>query len=248
MDRKDTELIAIRKRSQFKFLQVLSMTCSCAMCPSFQYFLLLPYETVTLHSQTIFIQPFITIIKHMHEQKINSKRQRSQKPGFERLIFIFLSCLLFFYAALFFLLGKIERDMPFLSDCASLWCFSGLLFCIRPAQSHAQPWQSSQWITQTHVNTSTEPPTTPENAPAKCTMNVTCFNKCSQRAMARLNQQEQLLYHDISVNNTSRFINQVMAVLKLDRMYYCPLIMSMKCGVWSQQQYIQLDFQNIDNN
>lgn len=45
-----------------------------------------------------------------------------------------------------------------------------------------------------YPDTLTEPPTTPANAPAKCTMNVTCFNKCSQRAMPRLNQQEQLLY------------------------------------------------------
>lgn len=93
-------------------------------------FLLFPLKTVALPSQTIFIQHFITIIKHMHEKKINSKRQRSQKPGFARLIFIFLSCLLFFYVALFFSLREMERDMPFLSACASLWCFSGLLFCM----------------------------------------------------------------------------------------------------------------------
>lgn len=85
-----------------------------------------------------FTQHFITIIKHMHgKKKINSKRQRSQNPGFERLIFIFLSCLLFFYVALFFSLREMERDMPFLPACASLWCFSGLLFCMGPAQSHA---------------------------------------------------------------------------------------------------------------
>lgn len=40
--------------------------------------------------------------KHAWKKKINSKRQRSQNPGFEGLIFIFLSCLLFFYVALFF--------------------------------------------------------------------------------------------------------------------------------------------------
>lgn len=29
-----------------------------------------------------------------------------------------------------FAFGEIESDMPFLSACASLWCFSGLLFCV----------------------------------------------------------------------------------------------------------------------
>ncbi|MEQ2281336.1 hypothetical protein AMECASPLE_029155 [Ameca splendens] len=71
-------------------------------------------------------------------KKINSKRQHSQKPGFERLIFIFHSCSLFFYVALFFSLREMERDMPFLPAFASLWCFSGLLYCMCPAQSHAQ--------------------------------------------------------------------------------------------------------------
>lgn len=141
--------------------------------PLLPIFLVFPLKTVALPSQTIFIQRFITIIKHMHEKKINSKRQHSQKPGFGRLIFIFLSCLLFFYVALFFSLREMERDMPFLSACASLWCFSGLFFCMGPAQSRAQAQRSSRWITQTHVNTSTEPPTTPEKHP--CQVQHECY-------------------------------------------------------------------------
>lgn len=141
--------------------------------PLLPIFLVFPLKTVALPSQTIFIQRFITIIKHMHEKKINSKRQHRQKPGFGRLIFIFLSCLLFFYVALFFSLREMERDMPFLSACASLWCFSGLFFCMGPAQSRAQAQRSSRWITQTHVNTSTEPPTTPEKHP--CQVQHECY-------------------------------------------------------------------------
>lgn len=117
-------------------------------------------KAVAFLSQTIFIQHYITIIKHMHGEKINSKRQHSQKPGFERLIFIFLSCSLFFYVALFLSLREMERDMPFLPACASLGCFSGLFFCMGPALSHAQTQWSSRWITQDHVHTSREPPTT----------------------------------------------------------------------------------------
>lgn len=96
---------------------------------------------------------------------------------------------LFFYVALFFSLREIESDMPFLLACASLWCFSGLLFCMGQAESHAQAQWSSRWITQTHVKTLIEPlKQTPLPSDVKC------FNECSQRAMPRLNLQEQLLY------------------------------------------------------
>lgn len=49
-----------------------------------------------------------------------------------------------FMFALFFSLREMERDMPFLSACASLWRFSGLLFCMGPAQSRAQAQRSSR--------------------------------------------------------------------------------------------------------
>lgn len=155
-------------KSQFSLpLCPLSLT-QCTPCPSLPFSLLL--KTVALPSHTIFTQHCITIIKHMHGKKINSKRQHSQKPGFERLIFIFLSCPLFFYVALFFLLREMERDMPFLPACASLWCFSGLFLCTRPAQSHAQASWSSRWITPAHVNKSTEPPPSTQARPSLSTL------------------------------------------------------------------------------
>ena len=111
----------------------LSMTCSCTPGPSLLFFSSFHWKPLLCHPRLFFIQHFINIIKHMHEKQINSKRQRSQKPGFVRLIFIFLSCVLFFYVTLFFSLREMERDMPFLSACASLWCFSGLFYCMEPA-------------------------------------------------------------------------------------------------------------------
>lgn len=105
-----------------KALPLVFYTFQCQPCTP-EYF----YPAFHYHNKT-----------HAWKKQINSKRQGSQKSGFGRLIFIFRSCLLVFYVALFISLGEIESDMPFLSACASLWCFSGLLFCVGQAQSHAQ--------------------------------------------------------------------------------------------------------------
>lgn len=55
------------------------MTFSCTLLPLPPIFLFFPLKTVALPSQTIFIQYFITIIKHMHEKKDKLKETAQPK-------------------------------------------------------------------------------------------------------------------------------------------------------------------------
>lgn len=111
-------------------------------------------KNVAFTCRTIFINK-----SHYHNKthaatKMNSKRQHGQNSGLERLIFIFLLCVLFFYVAPFFPLREMERDMPFLPPCALLWSFSGLFFCMAPALSNMHTsLQSSGSVLSRHVNT-----------------------------------------------------------------------------------------------
>lgn len=170
----------------------------------------------------------------MHEQKINSNRQHSQKPGFERLIFFFLSFLSSILLCFSFLvaLKNWKRHAFSFSLCLIMALFrSALLYKASPRamRRHSRAAGGLPRLTST---LQPKPPATPANAPAKCSMNVTCFNKCRRRSMPRLNQQEQLLYcADTSADNTSRSLNQVMAIIVLGRLYCFPLIISMKCRV-----------------
>ena len=141
------------------------MTFRCTLgAPPNSIFLFVPLKTVALPPQTIFIQRFITIIKHTHEKKkkkkINSKRQRGQKPGFGRLIFIFsflssiLLCLLFSFRS-----EKWKETCLFFQPVPHYGAFQVCSF----VWGRPRPSGAAGWITQTDVNTSTEPPTTPAN-------------------------------------------------------------------------------------
>ncbi len=75
MTRKKTQerTMGWRESSQFKFLYVFYQW------PLPPVFLLSPLKTVALPSQTIFIQHFITIIKHTHEKKDKLKETAQPK-------------------------------------------------------------------------------------------------------------------------------------------------------------------------
>ena len=126
------------------------MTFRCTLgAPPHSIFLFVPLKTVALPSQTIFIQRFITIIKHTHEKKkkkkINSKRQRGQKPGFGRLIFIFsflssiLLCLLFSFRS-----EKWKETCLFFQPVPHYGAFQVCSFVWGRPQSRAQTQRSSR--------------------------------------------------------------------------------------------------------
>lgn len=149
-------------------------------------FQIFPLKTVTLPSQTIFIQYLISIIKHICIKTINSKRQRSQKPGFVRLIFIFLSCPLFFS----FRPEKWKETCLFFEPVPHYGAFQVCSFVWgQPRDVHKQSGAAgglpilASTPRQSHQPLGRRP----------CSMNATCFNKCSQ-SMPRINQQQQLLH------------------------------------------------------
>lgn len=100
-----------------------------------------------------------------------------------------------FMFALFFSLREMERDMPFLSACASLWRFSGLLFCMGPAQSRAQAQRSSRvdypdWCQ--HFDGATDHSCKRPLPSVARTLHA--LISVAKQPMPRLNQQEQLPY------------------------------------------------------
>ena len=134
----------------------------------------------------------------MKKKKKKDKLKETARPKtwiWEAYFHLFFLVIYSFMFALFFSLREMERDMPFLSACASLWCFSGLLFCMGPAPEPCTgPAEQPVGLPRLMSTLRQSHQPLPQTAAAKCSMNVTCFNKCSQTAMPRLNQQEQLLY------------------------------------------------------
>lgn len=164
--RKIRKMVGVRqKESQFKFLYVFyQWRLGAPSAPPPFYFSLRSIENRCSTIPDYFYPTF-----HYHnkthawkkkKKKINSKRQRGQKPGFGRLIFIFsflssiLLCLLFSFRS-----EKWKETCLFFQPVPHYGAFQVCSF----VWGRPRPSGAAGWITQTDVNTSTEPPTTPAN-------------------------------------------------------------------------------------
>lgn len=130
------------------------------------------------------------------KKKINSKRQRGQKPGFGRLIFIFsflssiLLCLLFSFRS-----EKWKETCLFFQPVPHYGAFQVCSFVWGQPRAVHRPSGAAGWITQTDVNTSNGATDHSCKRPLpSVARTLHALISVAKQPMPRLNQQEQLPY------------------------------------------------------
>lgn len=179
--------------SHFEFLYILSMTFSCTPCPSLLFFS--PFHWNRCSSIPDYFYPPLHYHNKTHAWKKDKLKETAQPKTWILEAYFHLSFLSSILLCCSFLFAQRngKRHAFSFSLCLIMVLFRSFEWG-QPAALHRHSGAAGGLPRLTSTLRWSHQPLQQTPLP-KCSMNVTCFNKCSQRAMPRLNQQQQLPYH-----------------------------------------------------